>query len=89
LGDVNADFKRWHANLAPKCSLEEVRNSAEVQKWAEGQKYRILDKLTSAMESMLIDLEDLRELVDAERMDASSTGKPRITDRSTVKPNRS
>lgn len=86
---MNADFKRWHANLAPKCTLEEIRNSAEIQDWVEVQKDRLLDNLTGAMKSMLVDLEDLRELVDAERRDQTSSGKSRNFDRSTVKPHRS
>ncbi|CAM6108227.1 unnamed protein product [Calypogeia fissa] len=81
LGDINADFKRWHANLAPKCTLEEIRNSAEIQDWVEVQKDKLLDNLTGAMKSMLIDLEDLRELIDAERRDLPNTGKSRRVER--------
>ncbi|BBN05698.1 hypothetical protein MPTK1_3g15270 [Marchantia polymorpha subsp. ruderalis] len=88
MGEVNADYKRWHATLAPKCSPQEYRDSAEVQEWAEVQKDRLLDNLTAAIQNITLDLEDLRELVEVERHGVSSNGASRATEKPIPKWNR-
>ncbi|KAL3692459.1 hypothetical protein R1sor_006110 [Riccia sorocarpa] len=84
LGEMNVDYRKLQASLAPKCTLQELRDSAEIQDWVEVQKDRILNNLTSSMKSMQIDLEDLRDLMEAERLDLTSNGASRTSERPAV-----